>query len=308
MIATNVLCIVNPASGQHAVTRTQQLLKTHLTEAGIGYEVRKTARAGDAERWATCAQREGFDAVLSCGGDGTVTETLTGLLKAETVLPLALLPLGTANLAAKALGVPLRPSAALRLLSCGKVVSFDVAYLPDHRRYFLLLAGSGWDARLIAGVPPTLRRRLRFAAYLLLGVKNLCRLRYTQAQVTLTLDGVRRQIVAHTVLLANVGRLGSWALGPGISLHDGQLDVIAIASSGPGGVASLAWRLVTGRLAAHRDLHYFKAATVHINAEPPLPVQLDGELIGETPFYVEVVPGGARMVVPASYPDAKIGS
>lgn len=306
MVATNVLCIVNPVSGQHDATQTRQLLDTYLAETGIRYEVREAARVGDIEQWSRAAQGNGFDTVLVCGGDGTVTEALTGLLKASVILPLAQLPVGTANFMAKALGIPAEPAAALKLLSCGKVVPFDVAYLPEHQRYFVLIAGAGWGARLIEDAPHTLKRRFGLAAYLVAGSKNLFSLRRTK--VTLTLDGVPRQIVAHTVLLANVGKLRGFALGPGISPHDGKLDVIAISSSSPGDILKLVWRFFTRRLESHDGLSYYQAAIVRITAESALPVQLDGEPMGETPLCAEILPGRARMLVPTSYPDVTAGS
>jgi len=306
VIAANVLCLVNPVSGQHDAAQTRRLLAADLTEAGIGYAVRETAQAGDAERWAQAAPGEGFDAVLVCGGDGTVAEALTGLLKAGAVLPLAQLPVGTANLMAKALGIPAESAAALKLLRCGKVVPFDVAYLPERQRYFVLIAGAGWGARLIEDAPHTLKRRLGFAAYLVAGSRNLFRFRRTQ--VTLTLDGVPRQIVAHTVLLANVGKLRGLTLGSDISPHDGKLDVIAISSSSLGDVVELVWRFITRRLKSCDGLSYYRAASVGITAASALPVQLDGEPMGETPLCVEVLPGRARMLVPTSYPDVTVGS
>lgn len=306
MIATKILCIVNPVAGLHAAGRTRQLLVDYFAKAGMAYDLRQTAQPGDAERWAMGAAREGFEAVLACGGDGTVTEVISGLLRADAVLPLAQLPIGTGNMVAKALGIPTDPVAALDLLRHGQVVPLDVAHLPDRQRYFVLIAGAGWDARLIKDAPRALKRRLGFAAYLWAGAKNLVRLRRTR--VTLTLDGVRRRVAAHTVLLVNVGRLGGLPLGPDISPHDGKLDVIAIRSSRAAGVAALAWRLLTGRLRTDRGLRYFKAAEVRIEAEPPLPVEHDGEPHGETPLTARVIPSAARVVVPVDYADPVMGS
>ena len=301
MIAKNVLCIVNPVSGWHDSAQTRWLLDAYLTKAGIAYLVRETVQAGDTERWAQAARNEGFDAVLVCGGDGSVTEALTGLLKDSAMLPLALLPVGTGNLVAKALAIPAEPAAALKLLSCGKVIPLDVAYLPERQRYFVLIAGAGWGARLIEDAPHTLKRQLGSAAYLVAGIKNLFSLRRTQ--VTLTLDGMPRQIVAHTVLLANFGQLRGLALGPGISPHDGKLDVIVFSASGLSNIAGLLWRFFTGRLEGHAGLSYYRAASVRIAAASALPVQLDGEPMGETPLCAEILPGRARMLVPTSYLD-----
>ena len=141
------LVILNPSSGRHNTDDTRRLIETKLSVAGLACEVRLTGGTGDALAWAERACSDGFDLVIAAGGDGTVMEAMSGLLRAKAEIPLAQIPLGTANLLARALTIPSSPGDAMNVIFSGRVEQLDVGYLPDHDRYFALMAGCGYDAR-----------------------------------------------------------------------------------------------------------------------------------------------------------------
>ena len=227
------------------------------------------------------------------GGDGTVMETMTGLINNERKIPLAQLPGGTANLLARALGIPVDMEQALEVALNGVAVPLDVGYLPEKDLYFSLVAGAGWDASLIEDASREIKNRLGFFAYVLTGVKNLYNLR--RSRITLEIDGERHQFRAHTVMLVNVGEiLGTgFALGKDMSPHDGKLNLAVASPNSLGGILKLVFRLVTKRFENYRDLQYFSGCEVRVEANPPLKLELDGEAVGETPFSARIVPGGA---------------
>jgi diacylglycerol kinase (ATP) len=298
-----VLVIMNPASGQKDETELRQRVEARLGAAGVAFEVRETAGAGDARRWAEEARD--VDLVLAAGGDGTIMEAMSGLIKSSRRIPLAQLPAGTANLLARALGVPVDPDEALELALTGKAVDLDVGYLPEHDLYFSLVAGAGWDANLIGDATREIKDRLGFFAYILTGVKNLFTLR--PSVITLEIDGVRHRFRAHTVMLINVGEiLGTGIkLGENISPHDGTLDVAVATPRTLVGLGKLVLRLMTRNFENSRELRFFSGKTFEVTARPPLKFEIDGEQIGETPFRVEVVPEGVRLIVPDAYLEAK---
>ena len=296
-----VLTIVNPVSGQHDAGRIRELVERELTKRDIEVEVRFTEGEGDALRWAQGAADEGFDLVIASGGDGTVMEAMSGLVKCGCPVPLAQLPAGTASLLARALDVPQNLEKALEVALTGEAVRLDVGYLPTHDRYFALVAGAGWDARLIEDAPRGLKRRIGFAAYIFTGLKNLTNLRRTT--IELEIDGKKETRTAHTVMIANIGQIDSvgLALGPDIGPHDGKLDAVIVASSTARSVARLTYRLLTRQFSNYRDLAYIKAERVSVKTSTPLPLEIDGEPIGETPFVAEIVPEGALVIVPQVY-------
>ncbi len=296
-----VLVIVNPASGRHDPAATREAIEERLRREQVEYDLRETQQAGDALKWAQNAADEGFDLVVVSGGDGTVMEAMSGLIKAGSAVPLAQLPVGTANLLAKALEIPSDPVEALDLIFSGKPVRFDVGYLPKEDRYFALVAGAGYDARLIADASRELKDVLGFAAYLWTGFKNLFKLR--PSRITLEIDGQRHRFRAHTVMVVNVGQIESAGVmfGPNIHPHDGKLDLMVVSSATVWGALRILVRVLLRRFEGLSDLTYFSASRVHIDAQPPLPTEIDGEQLGLTPLHAEAVPDGALLLVPQDY-------
>ena len=293
----NVLVIINPVSGQGDQAKLREKVEAKLEAEGVAYEVRETQAEGDALKWAKETQA---DLVIVSGGDGTVMETMSGLIENEREVPLAQLPGGTANLLARSLGVPIQLDAALELALNGVSVPLDVGYLPERERYFAIVAGAGWDARMIEDAPREIKNRLGFLAYIVSGVRHLFTLK--RSDVVLEVDGQEHRFRAHTVMLINVGEIADTNLKMGDSNpFDGKLDLAIVVPNTLGGILRLVFRLVTGNFENYRDLKTFSAERVKVSATPPLEVQIDGETLGHTPFSAEVVPGGALLVVPADY-------
>ena len=308
-----ILVVMNPVSGQQDPDEVTKLVEDRAAKAGVEVEVRRTEGTGDAERWAQGAADEGFDIVLTSGGDGTVVEAMSGLIRAGNPIPLAQLPSGTASQIALALEISRDLEEALELLfdAPSKVVDLDVGYLPNADRYFALITGAGFDAQVIEQSPRDLKRRLGFLAYVLVGLRQSVRLK--RSSLTLTLDGKRRRVRAHTAMVVNIGRIdnANISLGPDIWHHDGILNIVTIGSVGLRDNLRLAFKVLRRDYSTDRDLRYFKAKRVKIDARPELPTELDGDELGGTPLEVEVVPNGVRVLVPESYdpntpPDAGV--
>lgn len=304
MSKAGILVILNPVSGQQDFGEAKQTIESALEEAPCKYEVRETRGEGDAYRWAK--EAEDFSLVLVGGGDGTVMEAMSGVIESRSDLPLAQLPMGTANLLARALAIPIDLSKALSLaLGEGVATEMDVGYLKDHERYFALVAGSGWDARLIEDADRELKNKLGFFAYVVTGIKNLFQLE--NSKVRLILDGKESEFRAHTVEVINIGEIHGTgvSLGEGMSPHDGKLNLALAATSRFREVVSLVWRILTKHYKGSSTLRYFTASKIRVEADPPLRLQIDGEAIGETPCEIEVVPNAVRLLVPRDYAESK---
>lgn len=301
LLYQHALVIINPVSGQEDDGQLRQMIEDRLNAAQISYEVRETQGENDALGWAEQAAPEGFEVVIVAGGDGTVMEAVSGLIKSGVSLPLAQIPSGTANLLARALLIPTDPQAALELIFTGKQEKLDVGYLPDEQRYFSLMAGAGYDARLIKDASRKLKNSLGFAAYLLTGVKNLFGL--PRSRIELEIDGQQHHFRAHTVLVINVGQIGSnlVTLGPDIYPHDGKLNLAVFSSISWLGAIRILFLILTRQFVGHSDLSYFSASKIRVSAYPPLPTQIDGEPLGTTPLRVEIIPNGISLIVPQDY-------
>jgi YegS/Rv2252/BmrU family lipid kinase len=299
-----VLVIINPAAGQTDAEEILKVIESALTAAGADFKIEQTKGEGDALEWAKSAT--GYDRVLVAGGDGTVMEVLSGMIKNPSPVPVGILPQGTANLLCRALAIPLDLADALDLaLGDGVIVPVDLGYLPDHDRYFAIVAGSGWDAQLIDAATREMKNRLGFFAYVFTGIKSLFSLK--ASRITATIDGAPHFFRAHTLMILNIGEIHGTpvAIGDNVSPHDGHLDLLVASNNSLRGVVKLIFRLITKQFHGGPELRYFKAKSIKLSANPPLKLEIDGECIGEMPFSVEVVPAGARLIVPQDYAEAK---
>ncbi len=298
-----VLVIRNPASGQGDPEALRKTLEETLKTKGVTYEIRDTEGEGDALKWAQ--EAKDVDLVIASGGDGTIMEAMSGLIKNDLPIPLAQLPAGTANLLARAFGIPTDPAEALEVALSGVAVSTDVGYLPNHDRYFALVAGAGWHAQLVEDASRDLKNKLGVFAYLVTGIKNLFKLQ--RSRIDLEIDGKRQRYRANTVMIINIGEIVGVDLkmGQNISAHDGKLDLSVASPQTLFEVLRLTFRMLTKQYDSYSDLKYFSASSFRVTATPPLEVQIDGESIGQTPLYAESVPNGALLIVPEAYAKEK---
>lgn len=258
-----------------------ELLETRSADAGDG----GTRRAVEA----------GARLVFAVGGDGTVRACAQAL--AGTEVPLAIVPRGTANLVATALGIPSALGAALA-----------VGFGPHERRIdlavadgitFAAMAGIGLDAAVVGATAARLKGTAGWLGYAATGLRRLAGRRMA---FEIRLDGgepIGRQ--ARCVVVGNVGLLpGGFALLPEARPDDGVLDVGILAPSGAFGWPRVGWRVLTRSRNDDALLERYRARRVEIASEAPLPRQADGELIGtDASLTVSLAPGGLLVRVPA---------
>ena len=293
-------CVIfNPAArGEKA-----RHFRRHLEALGNQATLKLTAAAGDARRLAEEAVNEGFDIVVAAGGDGTLNEVLNGLGDAPEGFErarLGLLPLGTVNVFARELGLPVRLEAAWEAIQQGKETRIDLPCV-DHeadglrqRRYFAQLAGAGLDARAIELVHWPLKKRIGPLAYVVAGLKALM-----GAQSKITVTGGGRSETGELVLIGN-GRLygGQYRIFPGADVRDGRLDVcvfprvnwLTLARCGPA-------LLLQGRPPASL-VRAFQAESLTLNSPVTTPLEADGELLGRLPATFSVQRSRLRVIVP----------
>lgn len=287
-----VLLIVNPASRRGA--RLMPPAVAALRRHGAACDVVPTERRGHARALAAQLGR-GYDAVFTLGGDGTAMEVMDAL--APDGPPLGILPAGTGNLLARALGIPLRGGAAVRALLRGHEARIDLGQLASGGR-FAIGAGVGIDATMIATTPGPWKRRVGVLAYVVAGTGAVFRQRRFRARVVV--DGTVLERTASAVLVANFGTLlhGLITLGPGIVADDGRLDVCVFDAAGVTDAVRIAHRMILRRFGDDAGMSYRAGRTVSVATDPALPAQADGELIGGTPFTVTVDPLAGRVLVP----------
>ena len=236
--------------------------------------------AQDSLALARCAVAAGASLVFAAGGDGTVRACAEAL--AGSGVPMAIVPLGTANLTARALGVPARPDRAIEAGFGGRDRAIDLGHLTRVEgaggTWFAAMAGIGLDAAVVAAAGEQLKRRFGWAAYAAAGMRKLTT---PSHEFTVRLDDdepLRRR--ARSVVVANAGLLpGGFTLLPGASLDDGLLDVGILAPSGAWDWIRLAGRLLARDRRQDRALQRLQARRVQVSADGVLPRQVDGEIV-----------------------------
>jgi lipid kinase YegS len=302
MNASQSACLV--LHGKAAMREDVRAAVRAVRDEGYHVEVRVTWEGGDAGRFARQAAEAGFGVVVAGGGDGTVNEVVGGLVEgAEASQPppgLGFLPLGTANDLARACGIPLHPTAALRLAVCGPSAAVDVGQA--NGRCFLNVATGGFGAQVTVATPNDLKRILGSVAYLLTGLAHFSSIRPARGRLSgpgFAWEG------AFLLLAVGNGRQagGGYQLCPEALLHDGLFDVRLLPQL-PGEEIpdALSALLREGLDALQRTLVNARVPRLEIEAEEPLQLNLDGEPMTNTRFRFEVLPRRLPMKLPPGCP------
>jgi YegS/Rv2252/BmrU family lipid kinase len=267
--------------------------------SGWTVEFFETSRSDHGLGLARQAVAGGAQLIIAAGGDGTVrscAHALAGRTGLENTVPLAIVPLGTANLAARALGLPRGLDQVLAVAFRGRERRIDLAEA-DGMPY-AAMAGIGLDAAVVAATPRLLKERFGWLGYAAAGAARLPGRRH---EFSVRLDGgpplTRR---ARSVVVGNAGLLpGGFALLPDAHLDDGVLDVGILAPATPLGWSRVAYRIVTGSGHGDGRLTRFQARRVEIQAATDLPREVDGEVIapGRT-LIIEVRPAALLVRAP----------
>lgn len=295
MKVKRVHVIVNPASGaDRPILKT---LNSIFKDNDIEWEMLVTKEAGDATRFAREAAARGVDAVAVYGGDGTVREVTTGLL--DTEVPILILPGGTANAMALALGVPTDLSAAASMLACGDctVRQVDIGVMNDG--CFLIGIGIGIPGEMAETADRDAKDRLGVLAYFLSSIQALRNAETVNYRVTL--DGQTFETDGVSCVILNAGQFGipGVTIAPSIDMSDSKLDLLIFRSKSLPALVSLAAAVVRqDEQAAAYDL--YQGSEITVEPEPLQPVQVDGEVLPPGPVSVRVMPCAGRYIVPAS--------
>lgn len=293
------LLIMNPAAARttpEAIQTAEAVLRRH----GWQTEVIATGGSGDARRLAEYGLEQGVDVVGVFGGDGTTMQAASALVGSEVAL--ALIPGGTGNILAGNLRLPRSPARAAEIIARGHSRRLDLGRMerPDGVHYFAVAAGAGMDARIMTETDAARKQRWGIGAYWGTLIRVLPEMR--SIPCVITVDGEAFSAEAVVVLVSNCGEVipPFFRLRSDTSPEDGLLDVtVARADSAWQGIRVLreALRPRAERTANREMLGFARGREITVEPAEPMPVQLDGDGCGETPFTATVVPGAIRIML-----------
>lgn len=268
----------------------RQIMEDHGWDEPLWLE---TTAEDPGQGQAESAVSAGVDLVLACGGDGTVTACAEGV--SSTGVPLAIIPMGTGNLLARNLGLPMGMDEALAVALGSVQQPIDAGRV--NGTLFVVMAGLGLDARMLSDTSDQLKKRLGWIAYAISAARHLGD---RPMRVTVSADGGRRRRMrANALIVGNVGWLrGGLPLLPDARPDDGMLDAVVLIAGG-----LIGWLAATANIALRRPARggiyrvQFTKLQVVLSREEPW--ELDGEVMGSTRrLTVEAEPGALLLRMP----------
>jgi diacylglycerol kinase (ATP) len=285
--------IGNPNSGSAGDKGYLERFADILRAGGFEVEVSNTERPDHATELATLA---GDRLVIAAGGDGTVNEVVNGISKDAT---LGILPLGTANVLARELGLPLDPEEACGRILTGTASLMDLGVATDEEgteRRFTCMAGIGFDANVVREVTPRLKRYLRSFAFPLAALKVYLQGEQPKLHI---MDGDTTYVTQFAVLANGQYYGGEFAVAEDASLESGALEVVLVDK-----VGLLLRPDVLARILAKspldRTMRSFSSQGVRARSPGAsgarVPVQIDGEVWGRLPMSFRIEPAALSVI------------
>lgn len=294
------ICVIfNPAArGEKA-----KKFRKQLDQLRGSVVLKPTTAPQAARRLAAEAVRSGFKTIVAAGGDGTLNEVLNGMVDVAGGLDqtrLAVLPLGTVNVFARELRLPLNLHKGWPVIEAGSETRIDVGCAEfqgeggNERRCFIQLAGAGFDARSVELVDWQLKKKIGPAAYVIAGLQAL-----GSAPCEITISNGTETHAGELVLIGN-GKFygGSFPVFHKSDLQDGVLDAVILKKVNWQALPGHVWDFVHGSLFREGGSIYLRGQEFTLSSPVHAPLQLEGELVGKLPARITVLPRALRVVVP----------
>ncbi|HKT12614.1 MAG TPA: diacylglycerol kinase family protein [Terriglobia bacterium] len=299
--------ISNPLAGTRTRRRSRRVQEAVavLHSAGIAVELRATSGPGDARQLAREAVKNGSDLVIVCGGDGTINEVLNGLVPSN--IPLAVLPGGTANIVAKELGLPGNIVKAARQLPSWRPCRIPLGRATWEesgsigQRFFVALAGVGFDARIISQLDMEKKLRMGVVAYCSEAVRQVFHYSFPNFQVSVDSSTVS----ATFAVIQRSRRYAGWLkLAIPHSIAEPDFSCCMFEGAGAARYFRYAVSILTQSHQRLPDVRFRSGSNVHCmsdQAGDPILFEVDGELAGRIPVTFDTVPNALTLMAPEQF-------
>jgi diacylglycerol kinase (ATP) len=282
-----IVVILNPA----ARGRKSRALWEKVRKLSSDAFVHTTREQGEAREFAKQAAERGCKIVVAAGGDGTVNEVVNGLAGSDVAM--GLLPIGTMNVFAAELGLPTN-----NLRKCWDTIKAGHVRLVDlpmaNRHAFVQLAGVGFDAQIVQETSRDFRKQFGPLSYLVAATQIVSR-----AAPELVVEAGGKHKRGSFVLIGN-GRYygGPFVIFKDAKIDDGKLDVLIFKNLGYLDIARYLSGIVFGTHADLHDVEYFQTRRVVVRSAGSVPVEVDGEVIGNVPVTFRMSTHKLKVIAP----------
>ena len=289
------MIIINPSSGKEEALEYVRQVEDILSDRGYDVTVNETAKPLDATKFCLTACKECFDLVVSIGGDGTLHETINGLVDQEHRPMLGVVPLGTVNDFARALSIPLDPKKAIHTLTSSTVKTVDIGKMND--RLFANSVAAGSLAGSLSSVSSEEKTKLGAFAYVKEGIKEL--MNTSPHPLTIIHDGETWIGESPLFLAALTNSVGGFEkMIPHASVDDGLIHCFIVKDINVLNTITVGTSLLFGSLKEHKDVVYFTAKHVHVSSTEQIHTNVDGEDGPPLPLELRILPSHIQVIVP----------
>lgn len=287
--------LANPASGRGRVFRKLQSYVRCWPHPDWQVSLIETRGPEHAGLMALEQCENPPDVLVVCGGDGTLKEVVSSL--PAPPFPVGIVPAGTENVLAREMRIPSEPADAIKVAIGGHVRRVDLGILEGRTRHrFLLMAGIGFDAHVVAHVGPGSKRRLGKLSFFLTVLRSIPSYGFQEFRI----KADETEFAAASCVIANARNYGGGLrLTPDADMMDGMLDVLAIRRSS---AAEFAMMILSARLGTSPTgptIMRSRASRIQIDGPRGIWVHADGEPIGTLPVEISVAKSSFPLLVPA---------
>jgi diacylglycerol kinase (ATP) len=288
--------VLNPVAGQAYSNDIRRAFALFFPPNEWSIDIHETTGPESIEAIVRDACQEGVDLVIAAGGDGTVGRVANGLR--GTNVPLGILPVGTGNLLARGLMLPLGMEAAIRLLA-GEHDLMELDVLAIGEQWYLLNVSVGITAHTVRNMAPEQKRHFGVLAYPLAALQWFG---WQPRRFEMVVDGKKRRVRASEILVSNgeVLRDLSIPIGPPSTFCDGQLESYIVRARSALDYLAVVWNMLFRRGKPQTGLRHISVRNmIRIDSgTTKLPVQADGDPIGSTPVEIHILPKAIQVIVP----------
>jgi len=289
--------IANPVAGKGKATALIEQVGNILKERKAEFDFELTKAPGHAADIARSAAERGWKVIVSLGGDGTISEVISGLVGTESAL--GVISCGKGNDIARSLGVPTDTEQAVNTLLTGEKRKIDVGLEKD--QVFANIAGVGFSAE-VTSQANNMRNLKGSLAFLAATYKTLSHLKARQVRIELDNEVIETKIVSVTVSNMKYAG-GGMVFAPDALVDDGLFDVCIVREIGKIGFALTFPQMYKDSGPKHPALSRHRSSSVRIFTENPMEKMFDGNIKGKTPLEAEILAKAIQVLVPSATKD-----
>lgn len=282
-----ILIIYNSLAGKKAKKDKQikNLLKNFNVQATWHYTTEGTF---------TNLNPDDYERIFAVGGDGTIKEIASWIICRKSQTPLAILPVGSANILAMTLGIPLDIKNSLKLGFTDKIHKIDVGLI-NHRHYFLIAAGCGFDAKVIKNTSHKIKRFWGFLAYVISLIFSFFNTKANKFFIKI--DDQSKTVTAQNIFISNFAQFFNLNLNPEAQINDGTLNVSILKSLHINDLRILIPRFLKGKHEKDWRYEYYTAKEIYVLPfTKRTPIQIDGEIVDLPYLNVTIIPQALNII------------